>query len=35
MEPLGSPPAALADTVRSEMDRLGKVIKAAGIAIEQ
>jgi len=34
MEPLGSPPAALADTVRSEMDRLGKVIKAAGIALE-
>jgi tripartite-type tricarboxylate transporter receptor subunit TctC len=35
MEPLGSSPAALADTVRSEMGRLGKVIKAAGIAIEQ
>ena len=34
MEPLGSPPAALADTVRSEMERLGKVIKAAGIALE-
>lgn len=35
MEPLGSPPAALADTVKSEMERLGKVIKAAGIAIER
>jgi tripartite-type tricarboxylate transporter receptor subunit TctC len=34
MEPLGSPPAALADTVRSEMSRLGNVIKAAGIALE-
>ena len=34
MEPLGSPPAALADTVKSEMNRLGKVIKAAGIALE-
>ena len=34
MEPLGSPPAALADTVKSEMGRLGKVIKAAGIALE-
>ena len=34
MEPLGSPPAALAETVKSEMNRLGKVIKAAGIALE-
>lgn len=34
MEPLGSPPAALADTVKSEMNRLGKIIKAAGIALE-
>ena len=29
MEPLGSPPEALAERVRSEMSRLGKVIKAA------
>ena len=34
MEPLGSVPEALAATVRSEMDRLGKVIQAAGIALE-
>jgi len=34
MEPLGSAPEALAATVRSEMDRLGKVIQAAGIALE-
>ena len=34
MEPLGSAPEALAATVKSEMNRLGKVIKAAGIAIE-
>ncbi|MGH8661598.1 MAG: Bug family tripartite tricarboxylate transporter substrate binding protein [Burkholderiales bacterium] len=34
MEPLGSPPEALAATVQSEMNRLGKVIKAAGIALE-
>lgn len=34
MEPLGSAPEALAATVKSEMNRLGKVIKAAGIALE-
>jgi tripartite-type tricarboxylate transporter receptor subunit TctC len=34
MEPLGSAPEALAATVKSEMNRLGKVIKATGIAIE-
>jgi tripartite-type tricarboxylate transporter receptor subunit TctC len=34
MEPLGSPPEALAATVKSEMSRLGKVIKGAGIALE-
>lgn len=34
MESLGSSPEALAATVKSEMDRLGKVIKAAGIALE-
>ena len=34
MEPLGSPPEALAERVKSEMSRLGKVIKAAGIALE-
>jgi tripartite-type tricarboxylate transporter receptor subunit TctC len=34
MEPLGGPPEALAARVRSEMDRLGKVIKAAGITLE-
>jgi tripartite-type tricarboxylate transporter receptor subunit TctC len=34
MEPLGSTPEALAATVKSEMDRLGKVIKAAGITLE-
>jgi len=34
MEPLGSPPETLAATVKSEMDRLGKVIKGAGIALE-
>ena len=35
MESLGSPPEALAETVKSEMTRLGKVIKAAGIALEE
>jgi len=34
METLGSPPEALAATVKSEMARLGKVIKSAGIALE-
>jgi tripartite-type tricarboxylate transporter receptor subunit TctC len=34
MEPLGSPPEALAATVKAEMTRLGKVIQAAGIALE-
>lgn len=34
MEALGSPPEALASTVKSEMARLGKVIKAAGITLE-
>ena len=34
MEPLGSPPEALAERVKSEMSRLGKVIKAAGITLE-
>ncbi len=34
MEALGSPPEALAATVKSEMARLGKVIKAAGITLE-
>jgi tripartite-type tricarboxylate transporter receptor subunit TctC len=34
MESLGSTPDALAQTVKSEMARLGKVIKAAGIALE-
>ena len=34
MEPLGSPPEALAATVRSEMARLGKVIQGAGIKLE-
>jgi len=34
MESLGSPPEVLAATVKSEMARLGKVIKAAGITLE-
>jgi len=34
MEPLGSPPEALAATVKSEMNRLGKVIQGAGIKLE-
>jgi len=34
MESLGSPPEALAATVKSEMARLGKVIKAAGIVLD-
>jgi len=34
MEALGSPPEALAVTVKSEMARLGKVIEAAGITLE-
>jgi tripartite-type tricarboxylate transporter receptor subunit TctC len=31
IEPVGDSPEALAATVKSEMDRMGKVIKAAGI----
>jgi len=34
MEALGSSPEALASTVKSEMARLGNVIKAAGITLE-
>jgi tripartite-type tricarboxylate transporter receptor subunit TctC len=34
MEPLGGPPEELAATVKSEMNRLGKVIKATGITLE-
>ena len=34
MEPLGSPPEALAERVKSEMSRLGQVIRAAGIKLE-
>ncbi len=34
MESLGSPPDALAQTVKSEMARLGKVIQNAGIKLE-
>ena len=34
MESLGSAPEALMATVKSEMDRLGKVIRSAGIALE-
>jgi tripartite-type tricarboxylate transporter receptor subunit TctC len=34
MESLGSPPEALAATVKSEMARLGKVIQNAGIKLE-
>jgi tripartite-type tricarboxylate transporter receptor subunit TctC len=35
MESLGSPPEALAAAVQSEMARLGKVIKVAGIALDE
>jgi len=34
VESLGSTPEELAATVKSEMARLGKVIKAAGIVLE-